>query len=93
MKERCDCIVKFNAMLKDENTRIQETVLMRGIREGVKPLMLSVPTIAVERIATGRGSKKPVGVVPTFCPFCGTKYPTNGDVDAAASSSTEADHG
>jgi hypothetical protein len=64
----CNCIADFNARLAEHNTRIVQG-LMRIDGEWFER-----PTIAGEQIETGRGKKKAVTIVPTFCPFCGVSY-------------------
>jgi hypothetical protein len=70
----CTCIADFNKRLEQHNTRIDEG-LMR-----INGDWVTRPTIASEQIERGRGKKKAVRIVPTFCPFCGTPY----DQDAAS---------
>lgn len=63
----CTCTKTVNAMLAERNTRL------------MLPLMLSedqTPRVMIvtDQIETGRGKKKAVGMLATFCPFCGVPY-------------------
>jgi hypothetical protein len=64
----CDCIDNFNTRLAQHNTRIT-LGLTRINGDWVERL-----TIASEQIETGRGKKKAVSVIASFCPFCGERY-------------------
>lgn len=70
MAESCNCIADFNKRLEEHNTRIVEGLIR------IDNEWLTRPTVGSEQIETGRGKKKAVSVVPTFCPFCGTPYET-----------------
>lgn len=60
----CDCVGTINSALAEHNGRLCETLMLRP--SGVRP------TIMVEKIKP-RGKSPPVAL-PTFCPFCGTRY-------------------
>lgn len=68
MSGGCGCIADFNQRLKAHNTRIV-SALCNPEGEWVER-----PVVASERIETGRGKMKAATIVPTFCPFCGTRY-------------------
>jgi hypothetical protein len=71
---KCDCMTKVNDGLKDRNTRLASTFILTRDLGGMDCL----PTLAVEKLdRSKRGRAMPV--IPTFCPFCGTKYPRKGD--------------
>lgn len=61
----CNCIEVVDAKLAERNTRLVQAITLRpwGTR-----LM-----IATEIIEKKRGAR-PVGMFPTFCPFCGVAY-------------------
>lgn len=65
----CDCLRQFNAKLKEHNTEISVTF---GMPRDGRP-MYTRPRIATNKIET-RKRVGPVLVIPTFCPFCGTRY-------------------
>ena len=60
----CDCIGKIDGLLLEHNTRLSLTILLTGV---------AVPTILTEAVAPKRGFR-PVNMLPSFCPFCGTRY-------------------
>lgn len=62
----CNCVAEVNESMRDRNTRLSTCFLVRA---GEMRLTL---IIASEKIANVRG-KKPLTVVPTYCPFCGVK--------------------
>jgi hypothetical protein len=62
----CDCIDKINEKLAERNTKLTATIIF------AKPSYLT-PTIDTELVEKKRGAR-PCAVLPTFCPFCGTKY-------------------
>lgn len=64
----CTCISDFNKRLEQHNTRIVQASLR------IDGNWVERPTIHREQIETGRGKKKAVTVVPSFCPFCGFRY-------------------
>jgi len=66
----CDCLEKTQEALEDYNTRIVTTMQM----DFERGRMRSLPLLAVEKIDKKK-RKKPITVVPTYCPICGKKYP------------------
>ena len=70
---RCDCMTKVNESLKDRNTRLLTCFLLTRGGDGMDCL----PMLAVEKV-DARVRKRQMYVIPTFCPFCGTKYPRDG---------------
>ena len=68
MGATCKCISRIDELLKPHNTRLALT-----IEFGEQ--MPVYPTIMTEQIEKGRGKKKAVTMMPSYCPFCGTKYP------------------
>lgn len=73
----CDCISEMDELLAEHNTRLAVQFLFRERGSVARPV------VASERVQTGRGTKKPVTVVPNFCPFCGLKYPSKREDEAA----------
>jgi hypothetical protein len=71
---RCTCMEAVNDHLKPHNTKLAVSFMLTGDRSGMDVL----PMIMVEKIDS-KQRKKPMNVVPTFCPFCGTKYPRKGE--------------
>lgn len=69
----CDCIEKLDAHLAEHNSKI-EVGFTFGTAE--RPGYV-FPAIRTEKIDKRSRVKK--GVIPTFCPFCGTKYRETGD--------------
>jgi hypothetical protein len=67
----CECLNRIDGKLADggHNTKLDRTFVLSGPRAGMYPV---IQTKLVEK---KRGAK-PLAVVPTFCPFCGVKYPT-----------------
>lgn len=65
----CTCITEIDARLGENNTRLCVTF---GFPRDGRP-SFTRPTIMTEKIETRkRGSA--VLAIPTFCPFCGTRY-------------------
>lgn len=64
----CDCVATMNAVLAEHNAAL------------VVPLV-GPARCMVDRyqIQTGRGTKKPPYVFANHCPFCGEKYPREGE--------------
>ena len=62
----CNCIDEMDALLAERNTKLSPTFIFTN------PVR-SVVTIETEVVAKKRGAR-PVAMLPTFCPFCGTKY-------------------
>lgn len=71
---RCTCMLAINDHLRSHNTKLAVSFMLTGDRSGMDVL----PMIMVEKIDP-KQRKKPMNVVPTFCPFCGTKYPRKGE--------------
>lgn len=70
----CECTTQVNDILKPHNTRLAFSFLLTKDLSG----MDCTPMLSVEKIdASKRG--RPMHVIPTFCPFCGTKYPRKGE--------------
>jgi hypothetical protein len=65
----CACIATFDKKLAEHNTQI-DVILVLGAGGG----LVGRPYIGSRQIETGRGKKKKVTVIPTFCPFCGEPY-------------------
>jgi hypothetical protein len=68
--DACGCMGRTDTMLAERNTRLKAIF----VREG--DALVSRPYIGTEQIETGRGKKKATSIIPSFCPFCGVKYPT-----------------
>ena len=69
MSAGCTCVADFNVKLAPHNTRIVETL---GFPRDGSPAFTR-PTIATEKIES-RKRGGPAIAVPTFCPFCGSRY-------------------
>jgi NAD-dependent DNA ligase len=69
MSGSCTCVADFNVKLREHNTRIVETI---GIPRDGSAIYVR-PSITTEKIET-RKRGGPALVIPTFCPFCGTRY-------------------
>lgn len=63
----CECIEKIDEMLKPHNTKLGLTVVFG------QPVTV-FPSLETEQIEKGRGKPKAKAMLPSFCPFCGTKY-------------------
>jgi hypothetical protein len=63
-------------MLAPRNTRLSLAMFFDG------PVKVK-PVIETERIEKGRGKPKAVSFLPSFCPFCGEKYPSDAAIAAA----------
>lgn len=74
MSERCDCMTMVNESLKSRNTRLASGFILTEDLGGMDCL----PLVAVEKIDTSKRGKA-TSVIPTFCPFCGVKYPRKGE--------------
>lgn len=72
--ERCTCMSAINDHLKPHNTKLAVSFCLTKDLGGMDVL----PMIMTEKI-DGKIRKKPMAVIPTFCPFCGTKYPRADD--------------
>ncbi len=67
----CECIETVNEKLAARNTRLTMTItLTQGLD--------AYPTIATEQVKTGIGMPKAIGMIPSYCPFCGGKYEREG---------------
>lgn len=72
----CECISTVNKLLQPRNTRLGLTFVFSD------PIS-ELPTLVVEQIEKGRGKPKAVAMLPSFCPFCGTKYKAEEVAEAA----------
>lgn len=74
MSDRCDCMTKVNEALAVRNTQLSTSFILTRDNTG----MDCTPLMATEkRDPKIRGRATPV--IPTFCPFCGTRYPRDGE--------------
>nr|WP_245281151.1 hypothetical protein [Methylobacterium sp. ZNC0032] len=62
----CNCAEDVDTKLAEHNTRLLRALVFRPPGE-----RLIIETEIVEK---KRGAR-PVSMFPSFCPFCGTKYP------------------
>lgn len=70
----CNCMERVNEKLKERNTKLSVSFcLSRDLSE-----MDAMPMIQVEKVDR-KLRTKPISVIPTFCPFCGVKYPRKDD--------------
>lgn len=62
----CDCATKVNELfVREKNIRLGTTV---NLVTGATKVAIRTEAIA--------GKKKPkVNIIPSYCPFCGEKYP------------------
>ena len=65
-KRMCRCLLDADIKLQPMNARLATTFNLRG---------QVFPVIKTERIENRRDGKRAPLVVPTYCPFCGKKYP------------------
>lgn len=66
----CDCMNRVNEKLQPRNTKLSVAFcLSRDLGE-----MDTMIMIQTEKVDT-KSRVKPTSVIPTFCPFCGVKYP------------------
>lgn len=75
----CDCNARVNAKLKERNTRLSVSFcLSSDLSEA--DAMLMIQTEKLDKSAR----TKAMPVIPTFCPFCGVKYPRKDDLASPA---------
>lgn len=75
----CNCLSNMDAMLADRNTR-----LIHSVSLGVDgQLGFTRPVLETEKVDP-RKKGRHARVVPTFCPFCGTRYEPAPSVEKAA---------
>lgn len=65
-QEGCSCLTRVNEGLAPHNTRVSLFFSLDDTRIG-QPW-----PIATSQIETGRGKRKAVALLASFCPFCGT---------------------
>lgn len=68
-RKMCDCVTAMDKLLESRNTRLV-TMFTATLQV--------LPVVASERIQNFRDGKKAVTVIPSYCPFCGKKYPKVG---------------
>ena len=71
MSKQCECIHRIDEKLAaaGANTKLKVSFVLDGPRTGM------FPVIGTELIEKKRGAS-PMTLIPTFCPFCGVKYPS-----------------
>lgn len=70
----CNCNERVNEKLKSRNTRLSFSFcLSSDLSEADSMLM-----IQTEKLDKASRAKA-IPVIPTFCPFCGVKYPRKDD--------------
>lgn len=70
----CDCMTRVNEHLKERNTKLSVSFCLSSDRSAMDA-MLMIQTEKINKAYRG----KPQAVIPTFCPFCGVKYPRKDD--------------
>lgn len=72
----CNCMTGVNEKLQPHNSKLSVSFCLTKNLSGMNAL----PIIQTEKINTKvRG--RVMMVIPTFCPFCGDKYPRAEDID------------
>ena len=66
----CKCLELTQEALKEHNTRLVTTMQF----DPKRGKMRSLPQLMTEKLDK-KSRKKPITVVPTYCPICGEKYP------------------
>jgi hypothetical protein len=75
----CDCIEQIDAKLAERNSKLQI-----GFTFGTPDRPgYTFPALTTEKI--NKRSRDSMGAIPTFCPFCGTKYREEAALTARAS--------
>lgn len=70
----CDCKERVNEKLKDRNTRLSVSFcLSSDLSEADAMLMIQTEKLDKQK------RTRAMPVIPTFCPFCGVKYPRKDD--------------
>lgn len=72
----CDCMTRVNEKLKERNTKISVSFCLTADLSEVD----AMPMLQTEKLDK-RSRVKPTNVIPTFCPFCGIKYPRKDDAE------------
>ena len=67
---RCGCVEEVNGSLAKLNERL--SLSLRWTTDGSEVRM--IPIIETERVDAGKRTRRRV-LLPTYCPFCGRKYP------------------
>jgi hypothetical protein len=74
----CDCIKGWNEGLKEHGQRLSCAYIFTGPHAGTYPEMRTeVLEVDGKKL---RGVKSST-IFPTYCPFCGVKYPVREEVD------------
>lgn len=68
----CDCIDETNGLLSQHNTELGLSFLFRDGRT------ITLVALQTDLIEKKRGAK-PMRILPSFCPFCGTRYPIDAE--------------
>lgn len=66
----CNCLALTQEALKEHNTCLVTTMQFNP-KSGK---MRSLPQLATEKMDK-KSRKKPITVIPAYCPICGEKYP------------------
>jgi hypothetical protein len=62
----CDCIRKVNEIItKESGMRLRSTI---NLSSGISHVALATEPVAGVK-------RRPYNLIPTYCPFCGEKYP------------------
>lgn len=70
----CDCMTRVNEKLASRNTRLAVSFCLSSDLSEADAMLM----IQTEKLDKGLRTK-PTSVIPTFCPFCGVKYPRKDD--------------
>lgn len=75
----CDCIKLTDQALAAHNTRLSP-IHRFDLNTGAVTTCVAIQTVLIEK---KRGAR-PLSIVPSFCPFCGTRYPADQTATAEA---------
>ncbi len=72
----CDCIAAMNAKMAPHNTRLIGTMCWprEKTRDGSSVMGQPYDTVTLQCEKVEPRKRDKVSALPTFCPFCGTRY-------------------